>query len=145
MTACTKERRLPRRLPLQHRGSAAVEFALVGPLVIMLLFGIAEVGLMLNAQLVLNHAAREGARRAAVDGGATAEVYSKIENCVRLGSIDPDDVDVYISPFSAGYGHTIRLRLSYEYPFKTPVLRAIAGSRVPLRAEVITRSEKASR
>lgn len=123
-------------------GTVAVEFALVGTIVIFLLFAVAEVGLLLNAQLVLNHAAREGARRAAVEGGATSDVYSRIEACLELGAISPDAVDIYISPYTATYGHTIRLRLSHDYRFKTPLLRGMIGTCVPLRAEVLTRSEK---
>ena len=56
------------------RGSAAVEFALVLPLLVMLLFGIIQFGFVYNAYITVTHAAREGARMAAVGAFDTAAV-----------------------------------------------------------------------
>lgn len=50
----------------RERGAAAVEFALVAPLVIMLLFGIISYGYMLSFRQALSQGAAEGARAAAV-------------------------------------------------------------------------------
>jgi len=49
-----------------HRGTTTVEFALVAPLLIFLLFGIIEFGVVVKDVIGLNQAAREGARVAAV-------------------------------------------------------------------------------
>lgn len=46
----------------RDRGAAAVELALVLPLLLLMLFGIIDFGRMLNAQITLTEAAREGAR-----------------------------------------------------------------------------------
>lgn len=48
-----------------ERGSAVVEFALVLPLVLVLLLGIVEVAVVARSEIQLVHAAREGAREAA--------------------------------------------------------------------------------
>jgi hypothetical protein len=48
------------------RGAAAVEFALVAPLLLMLLFGILTYGYMLSFRQAVSQAAAEGAREAAV-------------------------------------------------------------------------------
>ncbi len=53
----------------RRRGTSAVELAMVAPLLIFLLFGIIEFGLMVKDLVGVNQAAREGARAAAV--GAT--------------------------------------------------------------------------
>jgi Flp pilus assembly protein TadG len=50
-------------------GSALVEFALISPLVIMLVFGVIEFGIAYNQQIEVRSAAREGGRMAAVDNG----------------------------------------------------------------------------
>jgi hypothetical protein len=50
-------------------GAALVEFALVGPIVLVLIFGIIEFGFAFSAQLELRSASREGGRLAAVDNG----------------------------------------------------------------------------
>ena len=54
-----------RRVP-GERGAAAVEFALVVPLLLLLLFGIISYGFMLSLRQGLSQAAAEGARSAAV-------------------------------------------------------------------------------
>ena len=49
----------------RERGSAVVEFALVLPLVLVVLLGIVEVAVVARSEIQLVHAAREGAREAA--------------------------------------------------------------------------------
>lgn len=49
-----------------QRGQSTVEFALVLPLVVILMMALLQAGLLLRDQLVLTAAAREGAREAAV-------------------------------------------------------------------------------
>ena len=49
-----------------EKGASAVEFALVLPIFIMLVFGIFQFGIAFNNWIALTHAAREGVRLAAV-------------------------------------------------------------------------------
>ncbi|WP_344818852.1 TadE/TadG family type IV pilus assembly protein [Microbacterium soli] len=59
-----------------ERGAAAVEFALVVPLLVLLLLGIIEFGWTFNQQVSLSNAARESARYYAVhldDGSGASE------------------------------------------------------------------------
>jgi Flp pilus assembly protein TadG len=51
---------------LRDRGAAAVEFALVVPLLIVLIFGSIEFGLAVNARTMVGNAAREGVRMASL-------------------------------------------------------------------------------
>ena len=53
------------------RGAAAVEMALVLPVLLFLLMGIIDFGRMFNAQIQLSQAAREGVRLASLNIGAT--------------------------------------------------------------------------
>lgn len=50
-----------------ERGAAAVEFAMLLPILIMLAFGIMEFGRAYNVQATLTNAAREGARSMAIN------------------------------------------------------------------------------
>lgn len=59
-------RLLLNRLRRQDRGTVAIEFAMVFPLFIMMLFGIVEFGRFLWADNTLRHAVQEGARCAAL-------------------------------------------------------------------------------
>lgn len=54
-----------------ERGAAAVEFAIVVPVLVMLLLGIMEFSRVYNAQAELSAAAREGVRVMAVTGNQT--------------------------------------------------------------------------
>lgn len=55
-----------RRPAQRERGAAAVEFALVVPLLLLLVFGIIQYGYILSFRQALSQAAAEGARAAAV-------------------------------------------------------------------------------
>lgn len=55
-----------------ERGAVAVEFAIVLPVLVLLIMGIAEFGRAYNTQLTLTNAAREGARVMAITQDATA-------------------------------------------------------------------------
>ncbi len=55
-----------RSMKRRRRAAAAVEMAVLAPLLITVLLGIWEVGRMIEVQQLVNNAAREGARKAAV-------------------------------------------------------------------------------
>ena len=54
----------------KEKGASAVEFALILPILVMLVFGIFQFGIAYNNWIALTHAAREGARLAAVGANA---------------------------------------------------------------------------
>ncbi len=136
-------RRRPAGWPFAgERGAVTVEFVLTATMLFIILFGIVEFAFIFNAKLVLTGAAREGARRAAVEGGATEGAYSSISDYLALGNVSPEAVTAAISPTQASYGTTICVDLSYEYPVMTSFLRPIIGDSLVLTARVLTRGEK---
>ncbi|GAA4408564.1 hypothetical protein GCM10023168_26190 [Fodinibacter luteus] len=54
----------------RERGAAAVEFAILFPLLILLIAGIIDMGRLLFGQIMLTNAAREGARMVAMGQSA---------------------------------------------------------------------------
>ena len=66
------------RYSSKEQGAAAVEFAIVLPVLVAIVFGIFEFGIAYNNYIALTHAAREGARLAAV-----GKEYSYIEKHVK--------------------------------------------------------------
>jgi len=70
-----------RNLGKNERGQSAVEFALVLPILIIILLGIVEFGWFLNAKITITSAAREGARVYAIHGDKT-DVQTRVTNAV---------------------------------------------------------------
>ena len=75
-----------------EKGSAVVDFALVGALVVTVALALLQLALGLHVRNVLIDAAGEGARRAALVGGTTAEAEARVralagaalsEDCVQ--------------------------------------------------------------
>jgi Flp pilus assembly protein TadG len=52
-------------------GSSAVEFALVFPLLLVLLFGVIDFGVLINTNVVIANATRDAARTASLGGSET--------------------------------------------------------------------------
>lgn len=74
-----------RRRMRSERGAAIVEFALVVPILILLVFGIVEFGRVFYIQSTISGAAREGARAMAL-GDSDAEARARAQDA--LGSVD---------------------------------------------------------
>jgi Flp pilus assembly protein TadG len=55
-----------KKLIKNNKGNSIVEFALILPILVMMVFGIFQFGIAYNNWIALTHAAREGARLAAV-------------------------------------------------------------------------------
>jgi len=60
-----------------ERGAAALEFALVMPILLLLVVGIANFGFVFAQQISLNNAARQAARYAVVDGRTCADIKTE--------------------------------------------------------------------
>ena len=109
--------RRPRRS--DDTGAAAVELALVLPLLLLILFGIVDFGLMLNAQITVTSAAREGARAYVfTDDVDAAEARVAQATDTLDGTVSAD-----VTPCTGGQ---VTVVTTYDYSFITP-LGAIAG------------------
>jgi Flp pilus assembly protein TadG len=77
------------RLPHSHRGAtASVELALLAPFLLAALFGIWEIGRLVQIQQVVDNAAREGARQAARGDLTSAQVRTAVTNYLEAGGVD---------------------------------------------------------
>jgi len=108
----------------RERGAAAVEFALLLPVLLLLVFGIIDFGRALNAQITLTQAAREGARLAALGTPVPTVISSTQTAATGLGTA----VTVTVTACPAGATQTTSavVNASYTFRFVTPI-RAIAG------------------
>lgn len=73
-----------------RRAAAAVEMAVLAPLLLMILFGIIEFGWMFMVHETITTAARECARIAMLPGATDAEVYDAFEKAMTPTNVTVD-------------------------------------------------------
>ena len=103
----------------RDRGTAAVEFALVLPVLLLIVFGIIDFGRALNAQIELTGAAREGVRLAAL-GYPDAAIQAR----VAAGAPELSGVTVTVAAScapGAGPAADAQVDVSYSFTFITPI------------------------
>ena len=116
--------RLHPRSSGRRRGVAAVEFAVVLPLLMLLLVGIWELGRIIHVQILLNSAARDGARLAAqANIVSTSGAYTQIH--FNTGT---PNVDATIRAYLQAAGITDLTGLVIELQFMEP---AVSGGAMP--------------
>jgi Flp pilus assembly protein TadG len=108
----------------EKQGAAAIEFALVLPLLIILVFGIIEFSLLLYDKAMITNASREGARAGIVysspDRISDAEITTVITNYCRnylitfgSGTLQPP----VISRTGNSTGDSLTVTVRYKYDF----------------------------
>jgi Flp pilus assembly protein TadG len=101
----------------KQRGAAAVEFACVLPVFVILVFGMIEYGRMVMVQQMLTNATREGARQAVVDGATIGTVRTTVKDYVSAGGITLLDSEITVSPdpsaATSGTPITVSVQLAY--------------------------------
>lgn len=118
------------------RGQATVEFALVLPLVALVLMLVVQGGLVVRDQLLVSHAAREAARAAAV--ADDDRVGAALAAASRAGSLRSEHLSGTVTTVDGGAS----VRVSISYRSVTDL--ALIGGLVPdvdLGATVVMRIE----
>jgi hypothetical protein len=129
-------------------GQAVVEFAIVLPVVLLLMVGLINLGVIINAQIILTQAAWEGARAGATldpfSGEGDAEIEGAVQAAIR-GLSDPSVVLITITPDEGSRsvmgwpkprGEPLEIRLAYPLQLALPI-----PFNVTLGAEAISRIE----
>ncbi len=119
---------LLRRFRRNSRGQALVEFALVMPLLLILVISVFEFGRAWNLHQTITDAAREGARKAVIaDNSVTLDsVTAAIANRIGASGFDPANATITLPDgFHAGTGQVTSVRI--EYPYRFTFLRALIG------------------
>lgn len=117
-------------------GQSLVEFALILPIFLLLLFGIIDLGRGVYAYNTIQNAAREGTRVAIVDQNKDVIVAEVQQHSVGLG-LEADDVDVeFLKPDTMTEECTtpiaisceIEVIVSYTFTPATPIIGNIVGT-----------------
>ena len=85
-------RQLLARFWREERGVAALEFALLTPAMVLIIAGIAQLGILFMANAGLRHAVGEGARYATIWPRPSDTQITSFITSSRFG-LDPDNVD----------------------------------------------------
>jgi Flp pilus assembly protein TadG len=144
----------------KRRGAAAVEAALVLPVVILFLFGILEYGRYLMFLQIFTNAAREGAHYALAHtdpitiagttyGNATTDVTAAVTKALAGQHLTSQNIQVYASDSlgnnlgawtSGEAGQSVCVKITGNYPVILPNLLHLASS-IPVTAQAVMRSE----
>ena len=141
-------RRVSRRLAADERGAAAVEFALIAPLLFMLIFGIFEFGRVWSQKNVYVGAAREGARYASVNceavtpttgacadaSGPWGKVRQRITSSAVGYPVSFENFSVTPSTGCVTAGGQIRVGWVQDMRVDIPFVGAITMNNVPIEA-----------
>ena len=153
----TNRRTSPRS---KRRAAAAIEAALVLPVVVLFLFGIFEYGRYLMFLQIFTNAAREGAHYAlahtdpitiagTTSGNATSDVTNAVNKALAGQQLANQNVQVYASDSlgnnlgtwtSGQAGQSVCVRITGNYPVMLPKLLHLANS-IPVVAQAVMRSE----
>lgn len=124
-----------------------VELAVTLPVLLLLLVGLINIGLLITTQLILTQAAWEGARAGATisdPARGDAEIMAAVRSA--LTGLDPDRVSVEIDPaqnepprnqpFPMPRGYPLTVTLGLDFELNVPVRVT-----VPIRAQATSRME----
>ena len=103
-----------------ERGQAAVEFALIAPVLIVLVLGVIQIGIAFNHYITITDAARAGARTAIVarfTGINSGDIQTAVQNAassldqslLKVSATDPTD------PTWTQAGTNVVVKVTYPY------------------------------
>jgi Flp pilus assembly protein TadG len=127
-------RALRRQRRGSQRGDAIVELALLVPLLMLMLFGVLELGRVVDAWIVVNNAAREGAREAAMaypDSVTTSTGQSAALAYLNSGLAPRGDIAQPIpTPVVQLSSDSVEVTAKADVQLYTPLFQALLGGQV---------------
>lgn len=122
-----------------EKGQNLVEFALVVPMLLLLVFGIAEFGRAWMTRNILTGAAREAVRVAVVPSGSIGEATTRANQILSSAGITTAAVNVNDSGTSFG---TVTATVTYNFPvLVVGFIPGLNGATIPLTSTTTMRRE----
>lgn len=123
-----------------NKGQALVEFAIIIPILFLLIMGILQFGMMLNSYLTIENASREGAREG-IAGSSDADIRSRI--LAVTPNLDHNDLTITITPDenSRSAGDTLTVTVTYNYKLTVPIISTIFHNAVNINGQTSMRVE----
>jgi Flp pilus assembly protein TadG len=139
-----------------NRGDEVIEFALIFPVLLIVLAGMFDFGLAINQYAIVTNAAREGARVAAMPGWQTENVEARVAAYAEASGLDPAALDTTVD-FDAGVtagsrsvaAVKVSVTYAYDYMLIDSLVTAFGGDQFPdatltLKADSTMRKEVAA-
>ena len=102
-----------------EKGQALVEFALLVPILVLLVFAIVDFGMGFYSWIAITNGAREGARLGVV-AGTQAEIVDRVATTVDLTN-EASNMTVTVTNAQGQPGESVVVRVDYDYVFITPL------------------------
>ena len=120
-----------------QRGTAAVEFALVLPIVLAMVLALLQVGLLVRDRLLVESAVRSGARTAAVEPGddAVRAAVLRAAPALEAGAVS------VATARDGTQGDPVTVTLTYDAPIRVPFVSWLFPAGVTMHAEATDRQE----
>ena len=120
-----------------ERGTAAVEFALVLPLVLVVALALVQTGLLVRDRLLVEAAARAGARAAAIQEDPAAIRSAAL---AAAPSLDGAAVDLAVTRNNVR-GEPVTVSLRYAASVRVPFVAWLFGDSVGMTTSTTARQE----
>ena len=127
------------RASRREGGSAAVEFALLLPILLLVLLALVQVGVVARDQLLLTQASRAGAREAAVVGSLDA-VHDAVH--AAAAGLNAERVVIDVS-WGAERGEPVTVSLAYDVVVAAPLAGWLLPESITLVSSSTMRREYA--
>ena len=128
-----------------RRGAAAVEFALISPVIFLVGVGMLEVGRAMMVQHLLTNAARDGARAATLEGATVGDIETQVDSYLAGSSVPGATVTVSPSLLdTADIGDPVTVSVQVPFESVSWLPTAMYFKSVNLAATVVMRKETTS-
>jgi Flp pilus assembly protein TadG len=116
-----------RRSIRAEQGQTMVEFALIVPVLFLVLFGIIQFGALYNDYITLTDAARVGARKAAVSR-QTADPVGLATLATKNAASDLDLTKLNVSVNATAWSPGADVTVETSYPYQVDILGVVVAS-----------------
>ena len=126
----------------RRRGQALVEFALIAPILILLIMGIVEFGRIFSAQQTVTNASREGARTGILPNSSTTDVSNTVSSFMSTAGLTatPTVTCTNVGP-TVQSGAPTSVTVSYTLPILTGTIIPGIGESIDLTHTTVMRHE----
>jgi Flp pilus assembly protein TadG len=122
-------------------GAIAAEFAILLPVLLLIVFGTMEFGMMMYGREVVTNATREGARHGIIAQAppvTSGEMITWATNYLTGTGVSPSSVTFSVPACCGATGTPVTMAATYRYPWLIPYIPTMLGVPSPLPIAITT-------